>query len=210
MAKLFMTRRGFFGSLFGKKKITQAFFAVQVVFDAYGHEELRASITDLIDTPGTESPDEKRSFYKSLTSQLREAEPFFEYASIEYITDPSEAEEAFHEWVGDVEAGIASEEGEVGDDVDGYHRMDNEKGYVAVTLLLLFEQAHPLDGKLDVEEEDLYTREHVGKLIDSVNRLNFNKIVGDAAFIVPGSEQDGFSWSDLADDSWSHLTPISG
>ncbi|MEL6180238.1 MAG: hypothetical protein AAFS10_14855 [Myxococcota bacterium] len=210
MAKPFMTRRGFFQTLFGQRKAKLSFFALQLVFDAFGHEELRARLTGLIDSPGSETPDEKRRFYKSVTGLLREVEPYLEYACFEYIVEPTQAEEAFHEWVADIEAGIASEEEEVGDTIDGYHRMDNEKGYVAVTLLLLFEQAHPLDGELDEEEEDLYTRAHLGKMVDSINRIDFNRTVADAAFIVPGSAEDGFSWADLADESWSHLKTVNG
>lgn len=205
--KPFMTRRGFFKRLFGRSEVQQACFAVQLVWDAFGHDELRRSIRALINGPGTEGVDEKRSFYKKLTSLVREAEPYYEYAFFEYTID-DEAEPTFREWITEIEAAIATEEEEVGDAVDGYHRMTNEQGYIVVTMILLFVHAHPLDGKLDLPEDELYTRAHLGTLVDSINRIDFERVVGDAAFIVPGSDDDGFSWDDFADEGWAYLKMV--
>ncbi len=204
----FLDRRGFLKTLFGKKTIDMTFFGVQVVFDAAGQEELRARIQALIDAPGQETPDEKRGFFKSLTSAILEAEPFYDYAYFEHVTGREDAEEGFEEWVNEIQAEMATEEDEVSDDIDGYHRMDNSQRYIVVTLLFLFEGKHPFYGTMEKSTEEIYTRAGVGELISSFNRITFEKVHADAVFLMPGSPEDGFSWSDFADEGWEHLETL--
>jgi hypothetical protein len=205
----FMTRRGFFQRLFGgEDRVDASFFGLQVVFDAAGQEELRERIQAHLDDAETESVDDKRRFYKILTSLLREAEPYYDYAYFELVMGARDAEESFSEWVHDIEAGIATEEEETSDDIDGYHRMDNSQRYIVVSILLHFEGKHPLYGKHEASLDQIYTRAGIGALVESVNRVNFEHLLGDAAFLVPGSPEDGFSSLDFADEGWAHLRPM--
>lgn len=206
----FLTRRGFFKRLFGGgDSVDMTFFGVQVVFDAAGQEDLRARIQRHLDGPATESVDEKRRFYKVLTSLVREAEPYYDYAYFELMMGRDQAEEGFEEWVHEIEAEMATEEEETDDDIDGYHRMDSSQRYIVVTALLLFEGKHPLYGSHEANMAEIYTRAGFGELWSSLNRINFNHLVGDAAFLMPGSAEDGFSSLDFADEGWEYLRPLS-
>ncbi len=203
----FMDRRGFLKKIFGGSEVTRSFFAVQVVFDAAGHEELRARLQALIDAPGEETIEEKRRLYRRLTSVLAEAEPFFEYAFFEYVPDSSAARDKFEEWVVEIEASFAGEDEEISDEIDGYRRLSNEQRYIVVSLIFLVEGPHPDHGK-EISEDELYTRAGVGGLIDSINRLRYDRVMADAAYLIPGSPEDGFSWADFADEGWSYLVSL--
>lgn len=204
-----MSRRGFLGRLFGRKPFRRACFAVQVVIHADGKEGLRDRLHEIMDAPGEESPAEKRRYYKRVTGLLLEAEPFFEYACFDYEDDEDEALDLFSEWVSELEAGMATEPEEAGEEVDGYHRLDADKRYVVVSLVFLLTQPNPVAAEMDPEDEDVYTRPTVGQLIDSINLLDFEHgVEADATFLMPGSSQDGFSWSDLADEGWEHLVML--
>lgn len=203
-------RRGFFGRLLGKREFVRGCFAVQVVINAYGEEGLREKLHELIDEAHDidETPIEKKRFYKRLSSVLLGAEPYFEHASFEYEDHEKYADESFTEWVSELEANIATEEEEVGDEVDGYHRLSSENRYVVFTMVFLLTAPHPFADKYDGENEDDYTRRNLGELIDSVNYLDFEDVESDAVFLMPGNNRDGFSWADLADEGWEHLKMV--
>lgn len=201
-----LSRRGLFGRLLGRRPFREGCFAVQLVIHADGIPDLRRQLHELIDKPGEEDPASKRRYYKALTSLLLEAEPYYEYASWVYEDDDRRAADEFHQWVSEIQADMATEPREVGDDVDGYHRLDKDKRYIVVTLVFLLTRPHPWHAELDDEDEESYTRPRLGELVDSVNLFDFeNGVEADATFLVPGSDQDGFSWSDLADEGWEHL-----
>lgn len=205
--KPFMDRRSFFQRMFGKRKVKRSFFAVQVILEA-GHSGFRRRLHNHMDRDGEETPQEKRKFYKGLTSILLEAEPFFEYAFFEYETEKHKAVEQFQNWVHEIEASMATEDEETGDEIDGYQRMSSEQQYVAVTILLLVDGPHPLDGE-PLNEDELYTRKGIGRLLDSINRVDFERAEADAVFLMPGNDQDGFSSLDFADEGWSYLRMLS-
>jgi hypothetical protein len=196
-------------------------FAVQVVINAYGDEELRKKIHACIQADVAETPNDKRRYYKQLTALLVEAEPHFEFACFTYDRDPDTAVLGYRQWVSELEAAMATEPIETGDDVDGYHRLSKEQSYIVVTLVLLLTEPHPWDHKgqlgydtergrhtFDPEDNDDYTRPNIGALIDSVNYIDFENVEADATFLMPGSDQDGFSWADLADEGWAHLVML--
>lgn len=201
------SRRGLFGRIFGKKEFEKGCFAVQVVLNAYGEDTLRKQLHDILADAHDvdETPLEKKRFYKRLSSVLLSAEPYYEHASFEYEDHADHAEESFREWVSELEANMATEEEEVGDDVDGYHRLSSEHRYIVFTMVFLLTAPHPFADKYDGENDDDYTRRNIGELIDSVNYLDFEDVEGDATFLTPGNDTDGFSWADLADEGWEHL-----
>jgi hypothetical protein len=202
-------RRGFFGRLIGRRPFKEACFAIQIVIHADGIDDLRKKLHEQIDSPDSEDPATKRAYYKSLTGLLREAEPFYEYASWSYQDDEREAANEFHEWVTEIEANMATETSETGEEVDGMHRLDADKRYIVVSLIFLLCRPHPWHEELDDEDEDTFTRPFIADLVDSINLLDFDQGVdGDATFLVPGSDADGFSWSDLADEGWEHLVML--
>lgn len=199
-------RRGLLGRLFGRRPSERVFFALQLVLHADGDETLRDRLHDLLAGEGPETPDDKRRYYKRLSAALLEAEPYFEYACFAYERDEEQAALTFEEWVSEIEASMATEEDETSDTVDGYHRLDAEKRYIVITLLFLLAGEHPAAAGLDPEDEETYTRETMGALVDSINLIDFEEgVEADATFLVPGSREDGFSWSDLASEGWEHL-----
>jgi hypothetical protein len=195
--------------LFGSDKTKCSFFAVQVVFNAAGQEELRKRLQQRINAPGEESVDEKQAYFRNVTAVLLEAEPFFEYGYYEYITEAEAAEDTFEEWVGEIESSFASEEEEIGDEADDYHRLSAERSYIVVSLMILAEGTHPFHGKNEIDEEEIYTRAGMGTLISSLNRYNYDRAMADAVYLMPGSEEDGFSWADFADEGWKYLKMLS-
>ena len=200
-------RRGFFGRIFGKREFERGCFAVQVVINAYGEDDLREKLHELIEEAHDidETPIEKKRFYKRLSSVLLSAEPYFEHACFEYENEAKYAEESYREWVSELEANMATEDEEVGDDVDGYHRLSSDNRYVVFSMVFLLAAPHPFADKYDGENDEDYTRRNLGELIDSVNYLYFEQVDGDAVFLMPGNNRDGFSWADLADEGWEHL-----
>ncbi|MCP4499507.1 MAG: hypothetical protein GY822_06020 [Deltaproteobacteria bacterium] len=203
-------RRGFFGRLFGKGETRQSCFAVQLVINAYGDEDLRQRIHTLLDEDIDETPMEKKRFYKRVAAVVSEAEPYFEHACFEYEDREADAESCYTEWVSEIEAEIATEDEETGSNVDGVTRLDSEQRYIVFSMIFLVNGPHPYGDKYDGENQEHYTRANLAELVDSVNYLDFDKVVGDACFLVPGNNKDGFSWSDLADEGWGHLKMITG
>jgi hypothetical protein len=214
-------RRGFFRRLIGRRDTKLSCLAIQVVIRADADHDLRKRIHQAIDGTHVDTVDAKRRAYKALASLLVEAEPFFEYAFYTYEPDEDNAEAEFRGWVSEIEAGIATEALETGKDVDGYHRLDAEKSYIVVSVLFLITGPHPWDqggalgyddgGKkhtFDGADPESYTRKKLAELIDTIALLDFEAVTADASFVVPGSEEDGLSWSDIADEGWAHLVML--
>ena len=208
-----MKRRSFFQRLLGREPVVDAsFLAVQVVLAEYAIPNLRQQLHLLIDdpyaTPGEETAEQRQTFYRRIVGLLGQCEPYFDYACVEYVPGRHDAHEAFREWVADIEASIAIEDTELGDDVDGMRRFTAEKRYIAVTILLVV--GHGIEeGDAVDPEADALTRTEVGDLLRSVNRLRWELLEADAIYLVPGNDEDGFSEMDLADEDWAHLVPVS-
>lgn len=201
------SRRGFFSRLF-RRSFKEACFAVQVVIES-GDDSMRSKLHALIDGPTEQSPAAKRSYYRKLTTLVRSAEPHFDQAHWEYNDDDREAAASFNTWVRELEGEMATEELETGEDVDGYHRLDAEQQFIVVTFAFLLNRPHPWAEQLDDEDEDTYNRPYIGDLIDSINHLDWEAgVSADAIFLLPGSEEDGLSSMDLADEGWAHLVPL--
>ena len=170
-----MKRRSFFQRLLGREPVVDAsFLAVQVVLAEYAIPNLRQQLHLLIDdpyaTPGEETAEQRQTFYRRIVGLLGQCEPYFDYACVEYVPGRHDAHEAFREWVADIEASIAIEDTELGDDVDGMRRFTAEKRYIAVTILLVV--GHGIEeGDAVDPEADALTRTEVGDLLRSVNRL---------------------------------------
>lgn len=205
MARSRVSRRGLF-SIFGRRRFERACFVVQVVINAYGDDELRRRIHEAIASGSEEeTPAQKRAFYRRVCDVVAEAEPFFEQGAWTYQDDPDEADDEFAEWVAEIEAEIATDASETGTDVDGVARLDAERRYVVFTLAFVLTAPNKVAEQYDDEDEDDYTKPIFRELIESVAHLDFENVDADAVFLVPGNDQDGLSWSDLADDGWEHL-----
>jgi len=200
------SRRGLMGRILGKRPFRRGCLAIQVVIEAGNDVEMRRRFHKHIDESPNETPAHKRKFYKGMTSLLREQQHLFEYASYSYEDDERKADEEFRDWVGELEANMATEAIEVGDEIDGMNRMSADKKYIVVSMVFLLTSPHPWGIDLNDEDEDSYTRTYLGDLIDSVNLLDFDQgLEGDAIFLLPGSDEDGLSFSDITTEGWEHL-----
>jgi hypothetical protein len=161
-----------------------------------------------------ESPLQKRSSYKRIASLLLENQPFFEYGYWDLLTDSDEAQGEFENWVNELEASIATEEEELGETTDEVHRLSSDKSYVVVTMVFLLENVpahqHLLELVDSIPEDQYFDPSTFNKLIEGVNYIDFEYSLGDAAFIMPGNDQDGISWEDIHGEGWEYLKPIMG
>ncbi|MCE2502785.1 MAG: hypothetical protein J4G05_01815 [Chlorobi bacterium] len=210
-------RRGFFskiGSMFERQGDT-VFFGVQFAINVYGEDTLREKLHNVIESGSSiETPTEKRSYYKRIAALLREDLPFLEYGYWDFITKKGEADAEFNEWVTSLTAMMATEEEELGDNIDEMHRLSSDKSYVVVTLLFLLENTDvlsPFFEKIEeIEEEDYFSKSGFGDLTDAVPYIDFEYSYADASFIMPGSEEDGVSWEDIRGEGWEYLKPVMG
>jgi hypothetical protein len=209
-----MNRRGFFSKLFGTKKIPDVFFfGMQTVIGLYAKDNLRQELHKIIsEGHEEESPREKKAYYKSISSVLLECLPSIEYGHWDYILKAADAEDEFHNWVNEIEASVATEEEEMGEEINEIQRMSNDKTYVAVTLVFLLEGSERLQQLMEIveaiSEDDLFSRASIEKIIEAINYIDFEYCYGDAAFIIPGNEEDGLSWEDIHSEGWDYLKPI--
>jgi hypothetical protein len=209
-------RRGFLSrisTIFSRKTDEIFFFGLQVVINIYGEDALRQSLHRVIsDGNVEESPDSKRAFYRRISALLLENLPFMEYGHWDFIKDADDATDEFESWVNELEGSIATEEEELGSEVDEFHRMSGDKSYVVVSLAFLLENAPAHEGLIEllenIPEDNYFDRTTYQKLIESLTYLDFELVLGDAAFIMPGNEQDGISFEDIHGEGWEYLKPI--
>jgi hypothetical protein len=210
-----MNRRGFFSRMFGSRRIPDViFFGVQVIVSTYVDDELHKKLYNVISEPpdDEESPAQKHSFYKRVSSVLQECLPGVEYGYWDYLTKTRDAESEFHSWVGEIEASMATEEEEMGDEINDGTRLSGEKNYVAVSMVFLLEGDTLLEDFVSIidsiGEDQYFDRDSFRKLLDAVNYIDFEYSFGDACFIMPGNEQDGLSFEDIHGEGWEYLKPV--
>jgi hypothetical protein len=213
-----MNRRGFFSKLkyfLGDRTPSEVFFfGVQVVMSVYAKDNLRHELHRVISegVAEEERPAQKRAFYKNIAALLLECQPSFDYGYWDYLTDRNDAEAEFQQWVTEIEGSMATEEEQMGEQIDELHRLSSEKYFVVVTFAFLFESSPGLEQFMtmieEIPEEEYFSRATFGTLIDAVNYLDFEYCLSDGVFIMPGNEEDGFSWEDLHGGGWEYLKPI--
>ena len=200
-----MRRRSFLKRVF-QGRVDCALVALQVVVQEFAVPDLRAKLHAVIDGPDSlASPDEKRLFYRKIAAILGRTVPFLEYGYWEYTTRAKDAREGFEQWVSEIEAGMATVDEETVSDADEAERIDVEKRYIAVSMIFLV--THPVHAleEMDAEDDASWTRDAFKRLLEETTRLDFNTMLADAVFLVPGSDEDGLTDFDLADEGWGHL-----
>lgn len=212
-----MNRRGFFSSLFGSEPDT-FFFGVQIVILTLSSDDsgnrLRRLIAKASENDTEEKPAEKLALYKQIIAILLENKPHWEYGYWDYITDNDEAsnETEFDSWVSEITASMATESEELGTSNDEAFRISSDKHYVVVTMafLLEYEQLERTRTLLDnIPEDEYWTHAGFAELCEAIRRINFEYALRDAVFVMPGNDDDGFSWEDLHSAGWDYLKPLS-
>lgn len=207
-----MNRRGFFSSLF-QTTPQIFFFGVQVALLTISTDTTRKRLHTLLENAGEyESPKDKTSLYKQIAAILLENKPYWEYGYWDYLTEASEAQSEFHEWVAEITASMATEEEELGKSVDEAHRLSSDKTYIVVTVafILEYEALQNVAAVIeDIPEEEYWSCVGFTELLEALKRIDYEYCLKDAVFLMPGTDEDGFSWEDLHSPDWSYLKPIS-
>jgi hypothetical protein len=185
------------------------------VINVYGETHLRSGLHRIIaDAPERERPHEKSAYFKRISALLRDHIPSIEYGFWEYITDAAQAASEFDEWIREIEALTATVDEELGTAIDEAYRLGNDKDYIVVSILFLLEHgrehqtlARMIEG---IPEDRQFTPWAFARLIDAVNYIDFERSQGDAVYIHPGSDDDGFSWTDMRSPGWEYLKPVIG
>jgi hypothetical protein len=202
-----MSRRSWFARLFLKDEELY-FFGVQLVIRAFGEDTLRRRLAAVVADPDGDLQDvaAKQRYFKRIVALLLEQEPYWTHAYWEYVTG-EEGQTMFEEWSAELSASSATEDEEVGEDVDQMRRLSNRKDYVAATILLLLSVPYP-PGEAVTDERRYWQRETLRSLVNGILYVNPETILGDAVFVMPGSPEDGLSEEDLLTGGWSHLRVI--
>jgi hypothetical protein len=203
-----MAGRGFMGKIsrwFSGSSDTH-FFGLQIAIKCFGEDALRARFARVLEEARTADEDvhEKRRFIRRFVALLEESELFWTYGYWEYCNNAEEAEAEFTTWVEEIEGSLATEEEELDEEVDNIRRTSNRKDYVVVTLAFLLDT--PYGPAEDVESEDnAYLKETFVSLVQGLTRIDPRTIQADAAYVVPGNEEDGLSEDDLYGPGWEYL-----
>jgi hypothetical protein len=138
--KLDPSRRAFLGARGGDDSSHALFFGIQIVIQIFGSDELRARLARLIEAEdATDTKEEKRRFIKSVAALMIENQYAWEYGFWDYYTDSEEAITNFNQWRNEIEASMATEPDEMGQEVDRLHRFSDQKEYLIVTLMMLLD-----------------------------------------------------------------------
>lgn len=212
-----MNRRGFFASLLGREPET-FFFGMQVVIATLSTDDtgnrLRRLLAEAARTNDAEKPTEKRALYKQIIAIVLENKPYWEYGYWDYLIEDNNTstEDEFDTWVSEISASMATEGEELGAGVDEAHRLSADKGYIVVSMAFLLEYApHESVRRLieDMPEDEYWTVAGFTELCEALRRIDFEYALRDAVFIMPGNDDDGFSWEDLHGAGWEYLKPLS-
>jgi hypothetical protein len=223
-------RRSFLGGGRSREGQHAVFFGLQLVIQVFGSDELRASLARLIHgADDTDTAQEKRRFLKSVASLLTENQYAWEYGFWDYYTEAETAISTFNQWRNEIEASMATEPEELGQQVDRLHRFSDQKEYLIVTLMMVLDNrdepvaddvgdyafrptyaqlAAPFRQVVEGFDESEYWRAATfARLLDAVRGLDPRVIERDGIYVYPGTEQDGLSSLDLiGDQSWKYLT----
>ena len=206
-----MANQGFMGKIsrwFSGSSDTY-FFGIQLAIKCFGEDTLRAKFARVLEE-AHESGDgvqEKRRFIRRFVALMEESELFWNSGCWDYYERADEATEEFHTWVHEIEGVLATEEEEMDEEIDDIQRISNRKDFVVVTLAFLLDEPYaPVE---DIErEDDYYLKETFATLISGLTRLDPRLIQADAAYVVPGNEEDGLSEDDLYSPGWEHLNML--
>lgn len=206
------------------------FFGIQLVIQIFGSDELRSKFVRLIEAEdNTDSADEKRRFMKSVASLLLENQYAWEYGFWDFQDDAETAISNFNQWKNEIEASMATEPEELGQQVDRLHRYSDQKEYLIVTLMMLIDNrdepvtddvgdyrfrptytqlSQPFRQTIaDLNESEYWQAKTFERLLHGLRSLDPRVIERDGIYVYPGTAQDGLSSFDLlSDEGWKYLT----
>ncbi len=203
-----MAQQGFMGKIsrwFSGPSDTY-FFGLQIAIKCFGEDTLRARFARVLEEARIADEDvhEKRRFIRRFVALLEESELFWAYGYWEYVDEAEEAKEEFNTWVDEIESLLATEEEDMGEAIDEIQRISNRKDYVVVTLAFLLDEPYKPATEV-ASEDDAYLKETLVALVQGLGRIDPRTVQADAAYVVPGNEEDGLSEDDLYGPGWEYL-----
>jgi hypothetical protein len=203
-----MAQRGFLGKLsrwFSGPSDTY-FLGIQIAIKCFGEDTLRARFARVLEESRAtdEQVEEKRRFVRRFTALLEESSLFWAYGYWDYIDTPEAAAQEFDSWVAEVEGSLATEEEQLGTEVDDIQRTSSRKDYVVVTLAFLLDQPYGPAEEI-TNEDDYFLKETFSALVQGLTYIDPRAIQADAAYVVPGNAEDGLSEDDLYGPGWEYL-----
>jgi hypothetical protein len=192
--------------------VDYTFFGVQIAVKAFFKDPLRQQLAKVIaESAAEQTLFEKRAFWKRLCAVLNEAMPVFELGYWDLIRG-DKAQVEFETWSSEIEGALASEREEMGARADEVNRLSAAKDYILVTAAVLVERGSNSDLTLgercDLPESEWFTRQTMAHLVATFPLLNFVNVQADAVYLMPGSEDDGFSQEDLFGGGYEYLKPL--
>jgi hypothetical protein len=192
--------------------VDYTFFGMQIAIKAFFNDPLRQRLAKVIaESDAEQTLFEKRSFWKRVSAVVNEAMPVFELGYWDLIRG-GKAQEEFETWCSEIEGALASEREEMGQQADEVNRLSASKDYILFTATVLVERGSNSDLTLgercDLPEAEYFTRQTMARLIATLPLLNFVNVQADAVYLMPGSEQDGFSQEDLFGGGYAYLKPL--
>ena len=206
------------------------FFGIQIAIQVFGSDNLRAQLAALVaGEDQTDTSEEKRRFTKSVASLLIQNQYAWEYGFWEYYTDAETSIPTFNQWRNELEAGMATEPEEMGEEIDRLHRFSDQKEFLVVTMIMIIDNRdepvlddvgdysfRPTYGQLSsgfrqaaegFEESQYWQAATFASLLEAVCELDPRAIERDGIYVFPGTAQDGLSSLDLiGDPDWKYLT----
>ncbi len=203
-----MAQQGFMGKIsrwFSGPSDTY-FFGLQIAIKCFGEDTLRARFARVLEEARIADEDvhEKRRFIRRFVALLEESELFWAYGYWEYVDEAEEAKEEFNTWIDEIESLLATEEEDMGEAIDEIQRISNRKDYVVVTLAFLLDEPYKPATEV-ASEDDAYLKETFVALVQGLGRIDPRTVQADAAYVVPGNEEDGLSEDDLYGPGWEYL-----
>jgi hypothetical protein len=192
--------------------VDYTFFGVQIAVKAFFKDPLRQRLASIIAGSDAEQTlFEKRAFWKRLCAVVIEAMPVFEMGYWDLIRG-GKAQAEFETWCSEIEGALASEREEMGKAADEMNRLSANKDYILFTSAVLVERGSNSDLTLgercDLPEAEYFTRQTMARLLGTFPLLNFVNVQADAVYLMPGSEDDGFSKDDLFGGGYEYLKPL--
>jgi len=192
--------------------VNYTFFGVQIAVKAFFKDNYRQRLGKVIaESEAEQTLFEKRAFWKRLGAVVNEGMPVFELGYWDLIRG-ARAQEEFETWCSEIEGALASEHEEMGEKADEVNRLSANKDYVLFTAAVLVERFSNSDDTLGercaMPESEYFTRSTMARLVASFPLLNFANVQADAAYLMPGSDQDGFSQEDLFGGGYEYLKPL--
>lgn len=212
-----MNRRGFFGSIasfFEGYDTGSIFFGLQIVINSFPGDTIVRQLRSLAGNGSKqlESESDKQEFYKNVIALLLDNYAYWEYGYWDFIPRQDAAVEEFETWISEIDASTATVGAELGEEIDGAFRLSNDKYYVVVTLAFLQTGSRFTQSLQEIlealPEDDYYSKQTFQMLCQRLNTIDFSHVDRDAFFLVPGNDDDGFSWEDLHSGGWEYLHPI--